>query len=189
MKSIFAILGFASFLCLASTSTYSPLVGKWAGRVEKNVRNKSAGGNPSEGEVGTPVNILLRESTTQKGFLEGESRLGQIEENWKIGENAYVWKDETIEVTAKSVSFEEIPSWIKEDLQLKSTDQIYAFKFAKCLVQKTKQPCSAKVHYPEGMDETAHWVFKTQANQLISSVLYKYADGNKRILSETLTKE
>ncbi len=156
---------------------------------EKNIRNKSAGGTPSEGEVGTPVSIHLRESPTDKGIIEGESRLGQVVETWQIKENTYVWKDDVIEVTSKSVAYGEIPAWIKDDLKLKASDRIYAFKFEKCSVIKTQESCTPNIHFPEGLDKTGHWIFKTQANQLNSNVVYKYADGNKRILTEALIKE
>ena len=92
-------------------------------------------------------------------------------------------------MVAEAVHFEKIPSWIKSELELKPTDQIFAFKFKKCVLKKEKKTCTPKKDYPEGLDDSGHWIFEAQANQLLSHVLYEYADGKKRILTESLKKE
>ena len=182
------ILAFAVFAAFADAEefAYEPLVGKWSGSVEKNQRDRKQGGNPSEGEVGTPVTIQF--ARTHEG-LEGSSRLGKFTETWAIRSDEYRWSDDRIEVRARRVAFDEIPAWIKNELSLSPTDKVFAFRFSSCKVLKTGKACESKLHFPEGMDRTAHWVFKVDANQLWSQVAYEYADRQHRVLVESLKKE
>jgi len=183
MKYLLALLIILAVGIAGAAPDPNLLAGNWTGSITKNLKDEKGGGSPTQGTTGTPVTIHFSKAGTE---LVGTSTVGSDKENWKIHGDQYTWDDGKITVTAKLVSFNDIPEWVRKQANLTTTDNIFAYKFSSCTVNATKKPCEIKKDLPDGIDKSGLWLFKVQGEKMDSSVYYTYSSGGQRILEQSL---
>lgn len=169
-----------------AATNYNVMSGNWTGTITANLKDTTGGGKPTEGTTGTPVVINFNPTGTG---LTGTSDVGGSKENWKIDGNEYTWNDNEVTVTTQSCPYNDIPEWVRKQANLKATDTYFAFKYEKCMVNKTKANCAVGKDVPDGIDKTGVWLFKVEKDKLHSAVYYTYTTGGKRILEQSLAKK
>jgi hypothetical protein len=170
----------------AAATNYNVMTGNWAGTITTNLKDTTGGGKPTEGTTGTPVVINFNPAGTG---LTGTSDVGGSKESWKIEKDEYIWNDGEVTVTTKAITYNDIPEWARKQANLKATDTFFAFKYATCMVNKTKANCVPGKDVPDGIDKSGVWLFRVEKDKLTSAVYYTYNTGGKRILEQNLAKK